>query len=72
MIIVSQNKEVIINFKNINDIHTNNTETNREIYATANFTQYKLGGYKTEERAKEVLQEIVKTFTNKVYEMPED
>lgn len=61
MIIVSQDKERIFNFDNISyiEISANKTtircqRTNENIW---------LGNYETEERAKEVLQEIVKEYT---------
>ena len=63
IIIISQDKKIILNFGNIQNI--------------------RIERYKTEERAKEVLEEIVKTYMdcniwssygisiiNKVYEMP--
>jgi len=67
MIIVNQEESVMINFENIIDIHIDNAETNRRIYAKSNVAEYKLGEYKTEERTKEVLQEIVETFTNEEF-----
>lgn len=85
MIIVSQDREDIINFDNVKMI---NREENR-ISVDANFSKgdfYCIAEYATEERAKEVLQEIVSKYkttlynskTNetvvnipKVYEMPE-
>ena len=89
MIIVSQDKTKIVNFDNLIQIYITQDEEE-----TANFIRYEsvdslyedLGEYKTEERAKEVLQEIVSKYkttlyntkTNetvvnipKVYEMPE-
>ena len=61
MIIVSQDKTKIVNFDNLIQIYI--TQDEEEI---ANFIRYEsvdslyedLGEYKTEERAKEVLQEI--------------
>lgn len=61
MIIVSQEKEKIVNFDNLIQIYITQDEEE-----TANFIRYEsvdslyedLGEYKTEERAKEVLQEI--------------
>ena len=95
MIIVSQDKRIILNFSNIQDVRIEDYGTHQKgvkiykIYA-GNFEGYAtlLGTYKTEERAKEVLQEIVQSYreyrtaevdgyTNvleetAVYEMPED
>ena len=64
MIIVSQDKTKIVNFDNLTQIYITQDEEK-----TATFIRYEtvdslyddLGEYKTEERAKEVLQEIVKT-----------
>ena len=87
MIIVDQDKNKIINFDNVNEILTietgeilviNNTHVTDDCLDV-------LGKYDTEERAKEVLQEIIKAYLdcneqnvlaeyayvkNKVYEMP--
>lgn len=86
MIIVSQDKDKIINYDNvqllwINEHILNKTIKTFYIYADHDF----LGEYETEERAKEVLQEIINSYLdcneeniyekfayvkNKVYEMP--
>lgn len=82
MIIVSQNKDKIINFNNVNyvDVDVDSGEFIVEInYGDANWDT--IGWYKTEERAKEVLEEIVicyagdGEFQNQeyvYYEMPEE
>lgn len=66
MIIVSQDKDVIINFENVLIININQTKKtqiggwfscNEE-----NNNNVLLGEYATEERAKEVLNEIIKAF----------
>lgn len=74
MIIVSQDKSVIVNFNNVEAIEIGNVEENQckgIIYArlvSAYF--YKIGEYKTEERALEVLNEIQQVFTtNKAMEL---
>lgn len=67
MIIVSQDKTKIVNFDNLIQIYITQDEEE-----TANFIRYEsvdslyedLGEYKTEERAKEVLQEIVKKYSS--------
>lgn len=85
MIIVSQRKDELVNFDRIESIWIEADEEGRfTIEATAD-TNSTLGTYSTEERAKEVLQEIVSKYkvtlynpkTNetvvnvpKVYEMP--
>lgn len=89
MIIVSQNKESIVNYENIeilgigNPLENNNEKFGIIVNAITD-NQYILGEYKTEERAKEVLQEIINKYGKydiddcnavtvfpKVYEMPE-
>ena len=65
MIIVSQDKDKIVNFDNLTQIYITRDEEE-----TATFIRYEtvgglyddLGQYKTEERAKEVLQEIILFF----------
>ena len=78
MIIVSQDKTKIVNFDNLTQIYITQDEEK-----TATFIRYEtvdslyddLGQYKTEERAKEVLQEImkkyleIKCFYNSKYEV---
>lgn len=65
MIIVSQYKDTIINFKNIEILGIGNPleDDDGKFKILANTiieNQYVIAKYKTEERAKEVLQEIVK------------
>ena len=89
MIIVSQDKEKIVNFDNLTQVYITQDEEE-----TAYFIRFEtidslyddLGEYKTEERAKEVLQEIITRCGNwenlkagqptglclPIYEMPED
>ncbi len=83
MIIVSQDREHIVNFNNIKEIRINSYNSLMiDIYSDY---KLQLGHYKTEERAKEVLQEIIKCYKdtnyeyencwclrNLVYEMPEE
>lgn len=65
MIIVSQDKTKMVNFDNLIQIYITQDEEE-----TANFIRYEsvdslyedLGEYKTEERAKEVLAEIIKSY----------
>ena len=57
MIIVNQNKKVIMNFNNTNYIAINDNDPT--IYArTNNDSEIILGRYKTRERAKEIFEEI--------------
>ncbi len=92
MIIVNQNRDIIVNFDNIESIDIVATldgtgEVPYQIYYETSAKREKLGEYKTEERAKEVLREIINTYkdcniggfgleygyvANKVYEMPEE
>ena len=85
MIIISQDKTEIINFNNIESIWICSDEEGIfTIEATAD-TNATLGYYDTEERAKEVLQEIIRKYATfsldrlgsikiipKVYEMPKE
>ena len=94
MIIVNQDKTNILNFSNLQNVRIEpygTHEKGKKIYKifAGNFEGYatKLGTYKTEERAKEVLQEIINTYLdcnkesfyanfayvkNIVYEMPKE
>ena len=85
MIIVSQNKKKLFNFYNVNSIIIG---TRNEIWIDNEKSCNLLAKYKTEERAKEVLQEIANTYTKigiefetfnggkqqllPIYEMPEE
>ena len=86
MIIVSQDRDEIINFERITEI----VASGKTISITDNIYRGKgeiIGEYETEERAKEVLQDIKQTYEKtllntktgevtgnypKVYEMPEN
>lgn len=61
MIIVSQGKDELVNFDRIESIWIDVEEGRVTIEATAD-TNSTLGTYSTEERAKEVLQEIIKVY----------
>ena len=84
MIIVSQDKSEIINFNNIGKIYVSEKNT---VICTDNQGCFltRLGIFDTEERAKEVLQEIINKYSEygvdecsavtvfpKVYIMPEE
>ena len=90
MIIVSQDKDVIVNFINVINIQMSDCDGDYVISAIAlvgvdDFYR-ELGYYKTDERAKEVLQEIITRYKNwenlkagqptglclPVYEMPKE
>lgn len=68
MLIVSQDKDGIINFENVVAIRlmTNLEDNKRNMIEidTINGERYSVSKYDTEERAKEVLQEIVKEYEN--------
>lgn len=70
MIIVSQNKNAIHNFNNVNCIMTRNVEEKCKIMLFDNTYSAEMGDgdcigiYKTEERAKEVLQELAERYAN--------
>ena len=72
MIIVSQDKKVIINFDNVENIDIiADLDGTGEIPYNINYEtsskREELGRYKTEERAKEVLQEIVSKYKTTLY-----
>ena len=87
MIIVSQDKDVIVNFERINYMGiTKKDDYSYSIYLNFADSDWKnIGDYRTEERAKEVLQEIIRKYETfsldrlgsikiipKVYEMPKE
>lgn len=87
MIIVSQDKTKIVNFDNIAHIFISKDSEKHFLieYGKMTGTSELLGVYSTEERAKEVLQEITKTYFDencefecgmyhlqKIYEMPKE
>ena len=66
MVILSQNKMMLINFDNISGIviRKNTDEDIWQLQCKANEENKRiLGKYKTEERAKEVLNEIITCYT---------
>ena len=67
MVIVSQDKKTIYNFNNINCIFINSDNEIRVIDNNyiEGYSGDLLGRYKTEERAKEVLQEFTKAFVER-------
>lgn len=70
MIILSQNKIMLINFDNISGIviRKNTDENMWQLQCKANEENKRiLGKYKTEERAKEVLNEIMENYKNWEY-----
>lgn len=90
MIIVNQDRTIMLNFDNVDNIKVEKLPMNETGYKIVIETNYnyldRFALYDTEERAKEVLQEIIKRYkttlynskTNevavnipKVYEMPE-
>lgn len=63
MIIVSQDKSVIVNFDNITLISKNDDES--KIFCEVNTrSTIMIGEYKTEERAKEVLEQIYLNYSD--------
>lgn len=66
MLIVSQDKKAILNFDNIEFIYVKPKPEQYAFGICAKFVQDEvyIGFYGTEERAKEVLQEIVKEYEN--------
>ena len=62
MIILNQKKDIIINFSNVVSIYVQ--EKNVQVLMTFIEDALILGKYDTEERAKEVLSEIMERYTN--------
>ena len=70
MIIVSQDKEKIVNFDNLTQVYITQDEEETAYfirYETVDSLYDDLGQYKTEERAKEVLQEIISKYKTTLY-----
>lgn len=76
MLILNQDKMQIINFNNIRIIEINTPETwNQGYYSIDTYPEcedqqnwhIRLGKYDTEERAKEVLKEIIKVYKSQQY-----
>lgn len=69
MIIVSQEKDAILNFDNVIGIRTEiDIESNKETRIaidTIDSERYYIARYSTEERTKEVLEEIIEKMQNK-------
>lgn len=81
MIIVSQDKETIVNFETISYIEIKRIDPYYRQYeytitAYFNNTHKQIGKYKTEERAKKVLQDIILIHRTAIptgeYTMPEE
>lgn len=74
MIIVSQNKKLIVNFSNVTQVcisHSKDYKTNYYInFETMHGIYGELGEYETEERAKRVLQKMLNYCSSKVFYMP--
>lgn len=65
MIIVSQDKTELINFSNIVRLEVSNNAEGQALIEVHNFCddfETVIGIYRTEERAKEVLQEIIEQY----------
>lgn len=70
MIIVSQDKEKIINFDNMTRVYITFDEDDNYVWIrteTVDSLYEDLGYYKTEARAKEVLQEIISKYKTTLY-----
>lgn len=77
MIIVSQDKDNIINFDNLTQVYITQNEEEKAYFIrfeTVDSLYEDLGEYDTEERAEEVLRDITHWYEidAKVYNMPED
>lgn len=64
MLIISQNKNRIINFDNITDINIEFINSDYKLRASfvGEVGSFNIGNYETEERAKEILQDIIKVY----------
>lgn len=72
MIIVSQDKEKIVNFDNLTQVYITQDEEETAYfirYETVDSLYDDLGKYETEERAKEVLQEITRQYENSMWKL---
>lgn len=70
MIMVSQNKDMVVNFDNITRVYISQDEEKTAHYIrfeTVDSLYDDLGKYDTEERAKEVLQKIVSKYKTILY-----
>lgn len=65
MLIVNKKRDIVINFSNVLSIYVQ--ENNVQTLISCVEGALILGKYKTEERAKEVLQEIVEVFTDEEF-----
>ncbi len=65
MLIVNQKRDIVINFSNVLSIYVQ--ENNVQTLISCVEDALILGKYKTKERAKEVLQEIVEVFTDEEF-----
>lgn len=81
MLILNQKKNIVINFFNVSSVYVQ--DKNVQVLITFMEDSLILGKYNTEERAKEVLNEIIElyknqinkyhfTYVNNVYEMPKE
>ncbi len=70
MIIVSQDETMFINFDNVSAIAIDDNNTKKQIHARCNNDDdVMLGEYATEERTKEILQEIVEKYEDSTIEL---
>lgn len=70
MILVNQNKDMVVNFDNITRVYMSQDEEETAYYIrleTVDSLYDDLGKYDTEERAKEVLQKIVSKYKTILY-----
>lgn len=72
MIIVSQDKEKIVNFDNLTQVYITQDEEETAYFIkceTVDSLYDDLGKYETEERAKEVLKEITRQYENSMWKL---
>lgn len=63
MLILTQDGQRVVNFKDITDLYVSYIHTENIIYcSTTTNSELKLGEYKTKDRCKEVLREIIQYY----------
>lgn len=78
MLILSQDRQRVVNFKDITELYVSYIDDDSTIYCdTNNDNEITLGFYKDKERCKEILEEILDFYVDiqqvhSVYTMPEE
>lgn len=74
MIIISKGKDVVVNLDNVDAIgfKTNEEEKKTIVAHLIGGNSVEIGSYPTEERAKEVFEDLINNIAYSLYEMPQD